>query len=74
MFGCKAEVEVIYLYPATVNHDTQAKHVERVAKKVLGDARVSSEGLPKTFSEDFSYFLENRPGAFYLLGIKKENE
>lgn len=24
-----------------------------------------------TFSEDFSLFLENKPGAFYLLGTKK---
>jgi hippurate hydrolase len=30
--------------------------------------------LPLTASEDFSYFLEERPGCFYMLGIQRPGE
>lgn len=32
MFGLKADVEIIYLYPAVINHEKEAGHVERLAK------------------------------------------
>lgn len=67
--GCRAEVEFIYWYPATVNHKTETEHVIKVAQKCFGEEKVKSEGLPLTASEDFSYFLQHRPGCFYMLGI-----
>lgn len=56
-FGCKAEVEIIRLYPATVNHEAEAGHVERLARAWFGDEHFSTENLPITASEDFSYYL-----------------
>jgi metal-dependent amidase/aminoacylase/carboxypeptidase family protein len=35
---------------------------------------VKTEGLPITAAEDFSYYLLERPGCFYMLGIKKPGE
>jgi len=35
---------------------------------------VKSEDLPLTASEDFSYFLLEKPGCFYMLGIKRPGE
>ena len=60
MFGCKAEVEIIYLYPAVVNHEIQASHVERIAKEHFGAEHFSKDEIPITASEDFSYFIENK--------------
>ncbi len=62
------------LYPPVINHEKETQHVIRVAETYLGKHLVSSENLPLTASEDFSYFLEHRPGCFFMLGIKKPSE
>ena len=35
---------------------------------------MSEEGLPLPGSEDFSYFLQKRPGCFFGLGAKKQGQ
>ncbi|TNV78201.1 hypothetical protein FGO68_gene7263 [Halteria grandinella] len=72
--GCKAEVDIIDMYPPTVNHAKETEHVIRVASAAFGADKVKSQDLPLTASEDFSFFLENRPGCFYMLGIKRPGE
>ena len=67
--NCKAEVEINEMYPATVNHKKEVEHVVRIAEKHFGADKVKPDELPLTASEDFSYFLEHRPGCFYMLGI-----
>jgi amidohydrolase len=53
--------------PPTVNNPAIADLVGRAARAVLGeDAVVSFE--PLMVGEDFAYFLEARPGCFFLLG------
>lgn len=53
--------------PPVVNNDQIARIVEEVARQVVG-----SEGVtpfePLMVGEDFAYFLEQRPGCFFLLG------
>jgi len=73
-FGCTADVEIIYLYPATINHGKETGHIERLAKKWLGEENFCKDDLPLTPSEDFSFFLENRPGCFFMLGTMKPSE
>lgn len=58
-------------YPSTVNDPEMAAMVRGVAGEVLGEEHVS-EGPLHMGAEDFSYFLENRPGAFYFLGSANE--
>jgi hippurate hydrolase len=72
--GCKADVEFIDLYPPTINHAKETEHVIRVASATFGAEKVKSQDLPLTASEDFSFFLENKPGCFYILGIKRPGE
>jgi len=69
-FDCKAEVDIVDLYPPTVNHKEQTQHVIRVANKYVGGEHVKSDDLPVAGSEDFSYYLENRPGCFFMLGTR----
>ena len=62
------------MYPPVINHETEAAHVERVAKAALGEENFSQEGLPIFASEDFSEFIIERPGAFFFLGSKCEGQ
>ena len=66
-FGCTATVEIDYGYPPTINHNAQAAFAARVAADVVGNDAVA-EAVPIMASEDFSYMLEARPGAYLMLG------
>lgn len=67
-FGCKVEFEFNDKYPPTVNPQRETEHVIRVAKKNFGENKVTDKDLPTTGSEDFAYYLLNKPGCFYALG------
>jgi len=71
---CTADVNLIDLYPPTVNHKEQADHVTRVATKCLPAGYCTDQDLPLTASEDFSYYLHERPGAFIFIGSGKPGE
>ena len=68
---CKVELNLKRLYPAVVNHRTETEHIKRLANKWFGPEHVSGDDLPITASEDFSYFLEEKPGCFFALGTRK---
>lgn len=68
MYGCTAEVEYYDYYPAVINDAGVTKDFVRFAEGVVGTEMVSSADLPIAASEDFSYFLENKPGCFFFLG------
>ena len=71
---CEAEVTFDYgcvAYPPVINHATETQHVKRLATKWFGPEHVSEEDLPITASEDFAYFLLEKPGCFFALGTLK---
>lgn len=55
-----------------VNHEREADHIRRVANQHFGG--VSDKDLPVTAAEDFSYFLQQKPGAFFCLGTKRKED
>ena len=59
--------------PPTVNDPTIARLVAEAARGVLGDAAVVPFE-PLMVGEDFAYFLEARPGCFFLLGGAPEGD
>ena len=69
-FDCKVEFEINDKYPVTINPEKETQHIFRIAKKYFGENRVSSIGLPMTGSEDFAYYLMNRPGCFFAIGTQ----
>lgn len=73
-FGCTAELDINDKYPPTVNHKTETEHVIRIAKANFGEEKVKSDGLPMTAAEDFSYYLQEKPGCFFMLGTQKLGE
>ena len=66
--GAKAEVNVNRGYPVTSNHEKQTEFAVSVAKEVAGDSVVSDDAPPVMGGEDFSFMLEERPGAFIFAG------
>lgn len=66
--GASADVTYEELYPPTVNTPTEAALLERVARAVVGDANVIADLEPSMGSEDFSFMLLERPGAYFRLG------
>jgi hippurate hydrolase len=64
-----AELHVEPGYPVTVNHDDDAAFALRVAGELLGSERAGSMPAPVMGAEDFSYVLQQRPGAMSFLGV-----
>jgi len=70
--GATAEVEVRQGYPALYNHEAEAGLVADAARAYLGDERVVE--MDRWYAgEDFAYFLQEVPGAFYQLGVGSEH-
>lgn len=63
-----AEVEIELGYPVTVNNDSVAADVIRVGTDLFGSEHVNTMKAPVMGSEDWSYVLENVPGAMAFLG------
>jgi hippurate hydrolase len=56
------------VYPATVNHDREAAFAAEVAEALVGKDNVVRNLDPSMGSEDFSFMLQAKPGAFARLG------
>jgi hippurate hydrolase len=65
-FGAKATLKYRRNYPVLVNHERQTDFAASVAKQV-GTA-VDTELPPMMGAEDFSFMLNERPGAFIWVG------
>jgi amidohydrolase len=63
----EAKVDYIRGYPATVNDPAISDVVREAARTVVGDDKMV-EAEPKMGAEDFSYFLQERPGCFFFVG------
>ena len=64
-FGGTVEVNYIKGYPVMVNHEEQTEFAASVATKVSGDC---AEAPLVMGGEDFAFMLEERPGAYILVG------
>ncbi|NRB05568.1 MAG: amidohydrolase [Rhodobacteraceae bacterium] len=64
--GCVAKVEYQRGYPPTVNSDRQTGYAIEAARAVAGD--VIEDCDPIMAAEDFSYMLNERPGAYIMIG------
>ncbi|VDC30162.1 M20 aminoacylase family protein [Pseudogemmobacter humi] len=68
-FGVRAEIDYDWGYPATINVAQEAQFAADVAREVSGAEAVNEYANREMGSEDFSYMLEARPGAYLFLGI-----
>jgi len=67
-YGTTARLDFRRGYPPLVNHARETEIACDAAALVVGEPNVDRNGAPRMASEDFSYMLEARPGAFIFLG------
>ena len=66
-FGATAEFEFQRNYPPTINHSAETAFARQVMTEVVGPERV--ELFEATMgAEDFSFFLQHKPGAYFVIG------
>jgi hippurate hydrolase len=66
--GCGSEIEIEHGYPVTSNHVDLARFALDLAGDVAGRGRTVELPNPVMGAEDFSYVLQQRPGAMVFLG------
>ena len=64
-FGGRAEVNYVKGYPVMVNSEEQTEFAAEVAREVSGDC---ADAPLVMGGEDFAFMLEERPGAYILVG------
>ena len=67
-FGAKGKLTYRRNYPVLVNHERQTEFAGDVASEIAGPAQVDRELPPMMGAEDFSFMLNERPGAFIWIG------
>jgi amidohydrolase len=67
-FGATAALDFRTIFPPLVNDAGEARFIADVAAELVGADNVNREGGLVMASEDFSYMLEERPGAYIQIG------
>ena len=67
--GCTCTCDVISGYPVTINHAEQAELTAQVTTALLGADGFQMSDEPALAAEDFSYVLNQVPGAMAMLGV-----
>ncbi len=70
-YECTYTFNYIKGYPPVINHATEAELVMDVSSK-LQDVEKVEEIIPVMGGEDFAYYLQEKPGAFFFTGAEKE--
>jgi hippurate hydrolase len=66
-FEAACEFEFRRGYPPTVNHDVETEFVRQLLVDMVDSENVQ-EIVPTMGSEDFSFFLQEKPGCYFLIG------
>jgi hippurate hydrolase len=66
-FEAQCEFEFERQYPPTINHVAETDFVRRVLGELAGPQNVH-EFRPTMGAEDFSFFLQAKPGCYFLIG------
>ncbi|XP_073011214.1 IAA-amino acid hydrolase ILR1-like 6 [Typha latifolia] len=74
VYGCEASVDFFEnerFYPPTVNDEIMYEHVKKVAVDLLGPKNYKVVP-PIMGAEDFSFYSEVIPAAFFYIGVRNE--
>lgn len=72
--GGTSKLTVIDGYAPLVNHTREAELVLDLARELYDNVHVIVKDAPSMGGEDFSYFIEDTPGAFYHIGCTAPNK
>jgi amidohydrolase len=66
-FGATCEFEFVRNYPPTINHAAETAFARGVMERMVGAENVI-DFEPTMGAEDFSFFLLEKPGSYFLIG------
>lgn len=66
-FGVQAHVDFRRNYPPTINHSAEVAFLREVMHEVVGPEHTLNFE-PTMGAEDFSFFLMEKPGAYFMIG------
>jgi amidohydrolase len=66
-FAARCEFAFTRNYPPTVNHERETRFVGELLGELVGAENVR-EFEPTMGAEDFSYFLQEKPGCYFVIG------
>jgi len=72
--GAQVDIRFIAGYPCLINDDNMANFVKHVAEDLLDKENVLVVEKPTMVVEDFAYFAQHAPGAFFSLGVKNDRK
>ena len=72
--NCSVNIEIRPGYPSTINDKKSAIFASSVFENSFGMNSVNKEEKPTMTSEDFSYMLQEKPGAYIWLGAGEKSE
>ena len=72
--SCTADVRIKPGYHALVNDLNEAERVHQVGARLFGAEHMLEKAEPSMGAEDFSFFSDEAPGAFYHIGCVREDE
>ena len=71
-FGATVDVEITDGYSALINNPAEAARALRLAGELLGRENAMLRADPSMGGEDFSFFAEQAPAAFFHLGCASQ--
>lgn len=72
--GAKANIKIIPSYPSLINNDKMVDFLKKNIESLLGKRCILVKQKPSMGVEDFAYFLEKVPGAFFYLGTRNKRK
>ena len=66
--GCSLEMRYERRYPPTINSAAETEMAIAAARDVAGAQAVDTDVTPRMGSEDFSFMLQAKPGAYIFIG------
>ena len=66
-YGIEYEYEYKKGYPVLINDEKVARYIEETAEKIIGNENIDHP-KPDMGGEDFAYYLQKIPGAYYFFG------
>ena len=67
-FDATVTFEFMRNYPPLINHAKETAFAVGVMQSIVGSAQVNSAVEPTMGSEDFAFFLQEKPGCYVFLG------
>lgn len=68
VFGATGKLEYLRDYPITINDPEHVVFAGDAAAKIVGEGALQRQIIPQMGSEDFSFMLQKKPGAYIFIG------